>query len=272
MLCTDVLPTALMHQSVYDSTRLKYATTLQTLLDFCDGAPPDAARIENFLTSRFETDKGRSLQQYISHLNYFHQLGILPRVHTPRIARLVKGACRLDEGDQRSTKLNLSPMVVLQIRRRAAQPSASPAHIGVACQCAVGLRGGEMARAESWHVVLEESSFIIPPSKHDRSWKALAIPPTDTQLFAKLQQCLPFNRGSYPRLFRQVCREYQTEATPHDARRFFATSQQCLQTPLPTIAHFLRHRSTKATAVYLRTLPKAWRTYIQRHFHSVPAL
>ena len=273
MLCIGVLPTALMHQSVFDSTRTKYANTLRMFLEFCNGETPDAARMESFMVHRYaiEDDKGKSLQQYASHLTYFHQLGMLPPVHTSRIQRLIQGACRSDAEDVVSTKLNLHPVVVLRIRKRAAQPSAPPDHVAVACQCALGLRGREIESAESWHVT-SEATFIVPPSKHDRTWRTLPIPPEDAPLFEKLRQCLPFKRGTYARTFRRVCRAYNSEATPHDARRFFATSQQCLTTQQTTITHYLRHASTKPTEVYIRSMPEAWRKIIRRHFHPVPTV
>ena len=270
MLCNGLLPTALMHQSVDDSTRGKYAATLRALYEFCDGEEVTSKRIEDFVADRSDNEVGKSLQQYLSHLNYFAGLGYLPQVHTERTARLVKGACRLDSTDPKSTKLNMSPQVVLHIRGQAARTTTSPDHVGVATQCALGLRGGEMARAHPWHVALETSRFIIPPSKHDPYWRALPIPPEDSWLFEKLQECLPFPPGSYPRKFRWVCKQYGSNATPHDARRFFTTSQHCLATPMATISKYLRHRSEKPTAIYIRTMPRDWSDLIRKKFHRVP--
>ena len=236
--------------------------------------PPDADKVERVLAHRYaiDADKGKSLQQYTSHLSYFHQLGMLPTVHTSRMRRLVQGACRLDSEDAVSSQLNLSPVVVLQIRKRAAQPSAPPDHVAAACQIALGLRGKEMERAESWHVTTDAASFIIPPSKHDRSWRTVPIPPADAPLFLKLREFLPFKRGTYARQFRRVCRAFNSVATPHDARRFFVTSQRCLNTHLTTITHYLRHGSSKPTEVYIRSMPKAWRQIIRRHFQPVPSM
>ena len=149
-------------------------------------------------------------------------------------------------------------------------PDAPPGHVGVACQCSLGLRGKEMARAEPWHVELETKNFIIPPSKHDLNWRSVPIPAEDIDLFIKLRECLPFARGSYPGMFRRVCHAFQSEATPHDARRFFATCQRCLDTPMASIQFYLRHRSDKTTAIYLRTMSSVWKAFIHKHFQPVP--
>ena len=161
---------------------------------------------------------------------------------------------------------------MLKFGKRALLPDAPPGHIGVACQCSIGLRGSEMAREEPWHVGNETTNFIIPPSKHDPEWRSVPIPAAEVPLFDKLRACLPFPRRTYPAMFRRVCHAYQSEATPHDARRFFATCNRCLDVPLTTIQFYLRHKSTQTTEIYIRTMAATWHSFMQKHFHPVPSI
>ena len=263
-----------MHRSIDIGTLRKYYSTYQQFLSFCRGRRPTSALLEDWITSKCVDDSitGTSPAQYLSHLGYFIDLNLLPPLRTPRIMRLAQGARKLAKGTP--TELCLDPTTVLEIRRVALSPGAPPVCIVFSCQCAVGLRTGEVRRCRSWLLDLLNHRIIIQPFKFDPRWVALSIPLSDWPLFSAWHHLLETKPGqmeslaaAYPARVRSLLRRHQSYATSYDARRFFATVQHTIHNPPDNIAKFLRHRHERTIRFYIKQLTWSQHHAIKTHRH-----
>ena len=264
-----------MHRGLDPDTLRKYSSTYQQFIEFCRGQRPTSELLEDWITTKCldASLTGTSYAQYMSHLSYFVDIGMLPQLRTPRIGRLIQGARKISQGTP--TDLLLDPATVLEIRRLARSPGAPPVCVVFACQCSVGLRTTEVQRGKSWLFDLTHHRIIVEPFKFDPRWVALSIPDTDWQLFLAWHHLLKTKPGhmeslaaAYPARVRSLLRRHQSPASNYEARRFFASVQHAIHTPTDIIAKYLRHRHERTTWSYIKHLTRSQNSAIQSHRHE----
>ena len=241
--------------SVDDSTLVRYGNTMKNFVIWCANMQLDTTAAAALLWCT-ELSKTRqlmpsTLDQYLSHLESFAELGIFTAntMRSRQSRRFIKGLYKLT--NYAPIKRVLQPHVMLHLYSITC-PSLM--EVAILFQIATGLRGGQMVLITPNHII-NKIYQVVPPYKHKKTSTMLSlehVPPsivTNFLHFAKAatKPILAMSGDQYKKKFTTTLLKLGYHLTSHAARRAFASIQNFHKVPIALIGAFLLHANPMTT-------------------------
>ena len=199
-----------------------------------------------------------TIDQYLSHLQFFAKMGLLPPMRQPKHRLFIKGLTKVVN---HTIPLRLLlPSTIVRLFHATPRTLILDAML---FQWAVGLRGGHLLHITPEHI-LQNSFLHVPPYKHCTSSNLLPMAQVPKVIlsrflsYAKDPQIpiVPWNKPMYHNTFKRAMASLGLHQTSHSLRHAFATIQQLLNSPIQLIGAYMIHANpTKTTPTYLHSLP-----------------
>ena len=217
-----------------DKTVSQYTKTLHSFLQWIadNGYTPCATAAIHWCTFLASTKAlaAETLDAYISHLQYFTDLGLLPQMRATSQRRFFKGLKSI-----RGQVLALECLLPSIVLRMFLLDEPTMMMDAILFQAFTGLRAGQMLLITPEHLP-DLSYHIIPPFKHTRSTNMMPLQHVPAKIVANFLKhakdpyapILPMTAQAYKRRFVQTLATLDQHMASHAARRFFATYQSFL--------------------------------------------
>ena len=268
----DLLQLQIKASSVDDSTVTQYTKTLDSFLHWIAeyGYSPTANTALHWCTYLASTRAlaAETLDAYISHLQYFADLGLLPQMRASSQRRFFKGLKNI-----RGAVLALEylpPSLVLRIFMLDQTTLMMDA---ILFQAFTGLRAGQMLLVTPEHIP-DLLYHIMPPFKHTRATNMMPLHHVPAKIVTnflrhakdKFAPVIPMTAQAYKANFVKTMKSLDKHLASHAARRFFATYQHFLHSSINVIGNYMLHVNPKKTTVnYVGELPAAEANIILQH-------
>ena len=188
-----------------------------------------------------------TLDQKISHINFFAQLGLFPPVRELAQRRFLDGLTKL---------LNYTPKRSLLPPSLIVTMFNSPSSLmvdSILFQSQVGLRGGQMVKITPHHLL--PTIHMVPPYKHCKVLTLLPLQHVNPDILARFLShataphlpIVNLSAKQYKDYFASTIMTFGYKRTSHAARRTFATVHDFLKSPPTVLASHLIHANSKTT-------------------------
>ena len=248
--------------SVNELTWHRYYKTLNQFLlwsSLFHYDPPDHTAALHWITYQAATKNlmPSTLNQYLSHLQFFHDLGVLPNIRTSQTLKFITGLSHVVKHN--FIARFLPPSLIYRIFQL---DSTDIILDTIMFQAFNGLRGGHVVQILPSHIV-NLTYFLVPPYKKCTTTTVLSlqhIPKKIIQNFLRhatddSTPIINFTKQSYKYHFHKKLQSMGIDLTSHSARHFFGTLQNFLDTSIQSIGHHLIHKKpAQTTPTYIHNL------------------
>ena len=257
--------------SVTPATYSKYTTTLQQYLKWTedhhyDTTPESVLHWWTYLALHKQL-LPTTLNQKLSHLQFFSSMGLLPLLRTDQHTMFIKGLTNIVH---HQIPERIIPPTILWSMFNASKRSLILD--AILYQAFTGLRLGQMLLITPNHILLN-SRQILPPFKKCRITNCLPLHHVHPLIISRFLShathqdapIISMSADQYAAAFASILKAYKVPTSTHAARHSFATIQSILKVPIEIIAQYLLHVSPLTTKGYLHPLSPSEVQAIMQH-------
>ena len=210
-----------------------------------------------------------TLNQRLSHLQFFAELGALPPMPLLGRKRLITGISHVLQHVIYYDLLLPSHFLTLFFSK-----VSTPMKDAILLQCSIGFRAGQMSILTAQNFLQNNTQLLVTPFKRCKQTAILPLSHVYPPLISNFLKHAPspytpvlgLTAAAYKTQFQLTMKQLGTKLTSHSARHFFSTVQKILGTHLMTIGHHLRHADPKGTTpTYCHELPAAEIQLLLKH-------
>ena len=266
----ELIQLQLQARALEPPTRLKYHSTAEQYFDWLLlndlNVTADTATL--WATSMRSSHAPSTIDQKLSHLQFFSELGVFPPIRCKAQRRLIQGL-------QAIKPLLLTPHQLLPSTLLLLHLLHNPTliHTSILLQALVGLRGGQMILISP--AMLKHGVHVVPPFKKTKFTTLLPLShvnPIILQRFIAygsnpLLPILHLTKDQYRRAFSSALSQigFKYENTTHSARHTFGSIQWLLTNNLELVQQHLIHKSPKTTKTYIHVFDISEQQIILQH-------